>query len=353
MKIVLILGAGVSRSMRPKASISKRPPLDTDFFDIAKKINPTLTGNILNCLKTLVGDYAESLSKSLETTTSYLYIKAIDSKKNSIYHSSFLDLLRLLTEVLAHTTNPLKLGPRSLVYRFIFHELDLVNKPSDLTILTFNYDLLVELALDNIQLNKHSGIFCFPGCYRLDNISSVYNIKGDPKISHINFNHHGVSILKLHGSLNWQSEHNSPNPPPNVLFNPKRNIYILSSTNINESLTWKPYKKTKHLKPVIVPPVSSKREKMHSRLVKLWKKAGKELRDADRVVIAGYSCPPLDLEARILLSENLTLNKSKKVYIINPDANVASRFSELCDIDHMTIYDSIDNWLRDKPNKSP
>jgi hypothetical protein len=101
------------------------------------------------------------------------------------------------------------------------------------------------------------------------------------------------------------------------------------------------------MKPIIVPPVSGKRNMMHGSMAGLWKLASKSLQDADRVVIAGYSCPPLDFEARILLSENLRLNDSKKLYVIDPNPQSAAKFIEICGVDHSTIYVSVKDWVRD------
>ena len=79
MKTVLILGAGLTRAAHPKSGKIKRPPLDADFFDIARLVNQKLTEKVLDCLTSLVGDYAKVLSNSFETASTYLYIKAIDT----------------------------------------------------------------------------------------------------------------------------------------------------------------------------------------------------------------------------------------------------------------------------------
>lgn len=86
------------------------------------------------------------------------------------------------------------------------------------------------------------------------------------------------------------------------------------------------------MKPIIVPPVNGKRGLMHEQIIPLWKAAAESLRDADRIIIVGYSCPPLDMEARILLSENLRKNPHKSVFIIDPSTVTAARFSEICDV---------------------
>jgi len=83
----------------------------------------------------------------------------------------------------------------------------------------------------------------------------------------------------------------------------------------------------------------------HENILPLWDIAASSLQYADRVVITGYSCPPMDLEARILLSENLRLNSEKRVYVIDPSTENAAKFVKLCGVDHTTIFNSIGDWV--------
>ncbi len=347
MKTVMLLGAGVTRANRPRASISRRAPLDRDFFEIAAAIHPQKTAAVVRCLKSLVGDYADSLCSSLETATTYLYMKAIDSPNGSTYHKGFLNLLYLLNSVLAKTTNPVSIGPRSLVYRFILSELRKVENPEDLNIITFNYDLVLERALEQIAEHGREDVFRFPGCYRLKGITRIPPVEGMPQFVSEDYKHEGVGVLKLHGSMNWQSVHTSARPSPSALLNEKRVLHVLDSTLIPDNLSWRRNQKMVHMKPIIVPPVSGKRGMMQRDVLSLWAKAAALLRDADRVVVAGYSCPPLDLEARILISENMRANDSKRVYVIDPNPEASVKFLELCGVDHLTLYTYINEWLRD------
>ena len=347
MKTVLILGAGVTRASGLKRSQKKRPPLDSDFFETARFGENANYKKTVACLQNLVGDYSCSLVQSLETAATYLYIKAIDSKLGSEYHKGFLNLIRLLVAVFAETTNDLKVGPSSLIYRFLLSELNKTSSPSDLSIITFNYDLLIEKTLDQIAKNNRGEYFYFPGCYRLNKISSTTTVSGEPQFESIHNEHKGIAILKLHGSMSWQSRHTSDEPKPSALFSRTKELHILNSTTIAEKLTWKRRQRRVYMKPVIIPPVSGKRGMMHQSMSTLWDNAARCLREANRIVIAGYSCPPLDLEARILLSENLRRNDEKKVYVIDPDSVSAAKFLDLCGVNHTTIYNSISNWIKD------
>lgn len=349
MKTVIIIGAGVSRAAGNSLSIGKRPPLDADFFEISKHVDKQTYYRVEHCIKSFVGGYYKSLMGSLESTASYLYLKAVDSTKGDLFHQGFLDLLLLLNRVLARTTNPLKVGPRSLIYRFLLSELSKVENFDDFSIITFNYDLLVERALNDIDINGHNGVFKFPGCYRLNGLapSSVQKVNNATDFNSYSLHHSGAAIYKLHGSLNWQSRHTSDSPTARALFSPQRELHVINSTQISPQLYWRRRERMVYMKPIIVPPVSGKRGTIHNDMLPIWRQAANALRKADRVIIAGYSCPPLDIEARILISENLRANQTKKVYIINPNTYDASRFSELCGTDHLTIYGNINDWVRD------
>ncbi|WGI25218.1 SIR2 family protein [Halomonas alkaliantarctica] len=346
MKTVILLGAGISRSAGGSKPLAQRPPLDADFFQIARAAERKGHKQVVGALSDLVGDYSHTLTASLEASAAYLYLKAIDSPSGSAYHKGFLNLLKLLTVVLAKTTNNVSTKPRSIYYRFLLSELKKLNKPEDLTIITFNYDLLAERTLDQIASKNGREIFSMPGCYRLNDISQFSHINGFSQFENIDKEHGGVSVLKLHGSMNWQSKHTSPEPNPSALFSPSRAIHVTNSPDIATSLSTK-NKRRVYMKPIIVPPVSGKRNMMHNSMAGLWKVASEALQKADRVVVAGYSCPPLDLEARILLSENLRLNENKKLYLIDPNPESAAKFIEICGVDHATLYTSVKDWVRD------
>ena len=348
MKTVLIIGAGISRAAAPeRAAIRNRPPLDVDFAQIALAAYPEQFKKISDQLKAFVADYSETLLTSLETTTTYLYLKALDSAPKSAEHIAFLQLLELIGLVLAHTTNRIKLAPRSLLYRFLLSELKRVPNPQDLTIITFNYDLLIERALLLLGQNQHCETFVFPHSYRLPKVAATPGISGLEKFPTRAGHGKGIALLKLHGSINWQSVHTSQLPNPSALFNPKRELHVINSPMARATLSWIRRRRRVYLQPIIVPPISGKRGTMHAGIPVLWKLAGQALREADRVVIGGYSCPPLDLEARFLLGENLRANKAKRIYVVDPNPDIVSRYVPLCGVDHITNYRSLRAWVDD------
>lgn len=346
-RTVLILGAGSTRALGNTKPMAKKPPLDADFFEIARLGKVGVLEKVSEVLDELVGDYSSNLKQSLERAATYLYLKAIDSPAGSPYHKGFVSFLNLLQQVLANTTNPLKVGKSSLLYRFLLSELKRLEDPENLTIITFNYDLMVERALDEIATNNEENIFNFPNCYRLDDIAGTTGINGLARFTNSNTENLGTEVLKLHGSMNWLSVHTSEEPKPHTLFAPNRELHIANAPMISWNLNWKRNKRKMYMKPIIVPPVSGKRGMMHKSFEPLWSIAGSRLQEADRIVVTGYSCPPLDIEARMLLSENLRKNESKKLYVIDPSAESAAKFIDICGVDHCTIYSSIKSWIED------
>ena len=59
MRTVLIIGAGMTRAACSSKSLKRRPPLDSDFFDIAMAVERELCESVLYHLEDFVGDYSE------------------------------------------------------------------------------------------------------------------------------------------------------------------------------------------------------------------------------------------------------------------------------------------------------
>lgn len=261
MKTVILLGAGFSRAMKPRASIRKRPPLDKDFFDIARKIRPQLTKEIEQYLYSSLGEMAQSVLSSLEETACYLFIKAKDARDiRSEDHLAYLKLLKLLQSTLRTTTNDSPTSTNSVGYRFLSNELKKVNRPEDLSIITFNYDLCVEKILARINQSKQ-GTLCFPYCYRLnrDEFSDTAHVQKYPPLTETESDDFGVGIYKLHGSMNWASTHQSKKPIPSALYRDARGLTLFNCSAVTEAL-FRRKKRKVYIWPVIVPPVSGKKK---------------------------------------------------------------------------------------------
>lgn len=243
-----------------------------------------------------------------------------NSKKDSSQKNKskmFANLVDFLNQEIASTTNKIIIDSSLILYKLIRYYLRSGIKPQNFTIITFNYDLLVEKILDYINQKKDflgSGtIFSFPSCYSVDLISnSSFNSKDKFSISR---SKEGIKVLKLHGSLNWYSTHKTRNPSPSQMFKRTRAVRIDSEKEIQV------YRlldgKKDYMLPVIIPPINSKSLILPKAIAPIWKNAESALREADIVTIYGYSCPEMDFESSSMIRRCLNECSSKQISIID------------------------------------
>lgn len=160
------------------------------------------------------------------------------------------------------------------------------------TIITFNYDLIVEGALQVLGLGTDYGFG--------NKISVQYDLKsraalvppGLPK----------VSLLKLHGSSNWVAS------PTKGGGNQELQVFR----------TYAEGRKSGNA-PLIVPPTW--RKTFGDVLGSVWDKAVEAISAATRVVIIGFSAPRTDAHFKYLLAAGLQSNISlRQVDVVSPDA---------------------------------
>jgi len=156
-----------------------------------------------------------------------------------------------------------------------------------LTVITFNYDLLLEHLLDDLKIRfeygKRTGV-------EFDDAARRGGLRRSIPSRH-------VHILKLHGSSNWgvcRGCRKSKVQEDMVVafeksFVPKRNRTC-------------PRCEDKWLESGIVPPIIEKSgESRHTGLA--WGEARQALRRAREIIVIGYSLPESDKEAVDLLQE--------------------------------------------------
>ncbi len=162
------------------------------------------------------------------------------------------------------------------------------------TIITFNYDLLVERALDDL------GVGCSYGFH--DRVR-------DERPRCTSDTH--VPLYKLHGSLNWadtqeQSERETDDDAPDEI------------ADITIHGSYEDVRTAKNVS-LLVPPTWNKR--FTGQLARTWGNAVDALRTATRVVIVGFSMPATDVHFRYLLGAGLQHNISlRDIMFVNPEA---------------------------------
>jgi hypothetical protein len=322
MNIVYVLGSGATKGSGWVNDLGQLPPTDQGFFnnisfhDLVDKY-PSLI-DAMRCLR-LCGDNQIVKNLSLESTWNYIDIvfKYFIRKEKNLRIDSLNEINDDLLQVSLGKTNGELLflaADRDLKrlildylslnqYKFlgenhlenIFKWVEKKYPPHEVSVLTYNYDLLVEQTLGN-------GEWQYPAEHNLDSkYDSVQFDSGTTPFTH----DEKYTLIKLHGSFNWDH---------------RRDGYIHWPEKDN---LLKEFQQS-----AIMAPVLFKEEfhfpDGHEKLVRyysfLFSEAQKRLKAADLIVFIGYSFPATDPHAELMFSM-VDYKKSLKVFVIDPNAN--------------------------------
>jgi len=164
-------------------------------------------------------------------------------------------------------------------------------------VITFNYDLLVEMEATSIitideripkQTIDEQDLYPYP-------IASVYSRLGGVIIGggHETFRYH-----KLHGSLNWYYSGSQEYYGESIYTIPVRKGKWEKDDKAMLTLT-------RDLTTLVIPPTVHKSLFFSNELVRgIWRAAGESLRKAERVFCLGYSFPLTDMMVRYFFLTN-------------------------------------------------
>lgn len=352
MNLVLVLGAGATVSDVDTRPLKVRPPLDKEFFSIASTANPNLSKDVAEYMREVYAtDITRGEEDSLEKVMGRVYTDMFNPALEDSATDAFRSLLKLFTRRLAFTTNNIKPTNKRWVYRIIARYLSNGLDPANITIITFNQDLQVEKSLclmsETARWQKFADrIFNFPGCYCLGKRETTWPHGAAKRAL---FQVHkpipgSIRVLKLHGSLNWYSAHNSKNPPPSAMFKASRKLRITRRRIINHDMTFSRQRRNYAL-PVVVPPVTHKSAVLHNDVREVWRLAEDALNQADELVIFGYSCPPLDFESANQLQRSQRNGATPNISVIDPNGAIAARYIELLRPSSLSYFNSAKAFL--------
>lgn len=174
------------------------------------------------------------------------------------------------------------------------------------TVVTFNYDTLVEVAVDTLN---------FRGRRTDSRMSSrdVLNNQPAPPQPDDWYRNPSFRLLKLHGSLDWWAV---PDDSSGMSLSrePVRSIYTMPQSFTAEerglSLPGR--------EPFIVPPSTAKASYYRYPMTReLWRNAYQALRAAERVSLIGYSLPLAD-SGMVGLVESALRGRRVQIDIVNP-----------------------------------
>lgn len=290
VKTVFILGAG--------ASVEDGAPVMSNFLDRARDL--LLSGSIDENDKyhfekvfegrsklTRVHSKADINLENLEALFSAFEMAKLLNKMPDVAQGEIdmyiKSLKRLIVVTLEQSIKfPLEhsqLRPTSTYGSFVelLREMRDYEKLShDISIITFNYDLAIDMAL-----NYYS--FAIDYCLS-DSVPSDQT----------------TALLKLHGSLNWGVNYNTEEKRKEIIPVDIVSFYIhikeLTDSTLRIGSRIRSYTENGVYldeEPVIVPPSWNKSEN-HNGIAHVWQTAAKELGEAENIIVIGFSMPETD-----------------------------------------------------------
>lgn len=327
MPNLYIIGAGCSRNYSQSKHRIKglRSPLNTDFFKMAHRVientgmknDSFFTEEIRNLIATIAPlygynrqdrDFLENRELTLEDVMTLIDINdrlfaPFASPQNRLTESRELHAVK---ELLVRTIDYALLGPPCGKHNNLakkMHSGDIV--------LSFNYDILLDIALFNLGKMTDYG-------YRM-NFSKV-NLDGNwliPKETQSE-----ITLLKLHGSLSWVR---CGFCGALLLYQYKKHTMI----GTEEFRCPRCSAGEDYARRVLVPPVQSK-DYGDRDIAFLWILADKLLRDMSQIICIGYSFPNSDFDM-ISLMRRLRGRQSEmpEVDFVSPDHKAKKRAENL------------------------
>jgi hypothetical protein len=315
---VFIFGAGATAGAFEDDPI-KQPPLDNNFFEVANRIIGHGTNELAQKVLRAVWElYKKTDGIGLERYYRDIETRAIISKfaksanrpkEWKMDQKELVELIRrvyvhLLCDTTSGTNQPVKSGLHSQILNGM--------KAGD-TIITFNYDLLIEESFNDAKLwNPIDGYgvevtgitFDWARRWMRDRDYSI-NQRKESKIE----------LLKLHGSINWQLYENKS-------IKLKQRPYYVGIRRHKPA-----YENISILAPGWNKPIDKNPYK------KLWEKARHELEKCKSLFIYGYSLPDTDLLAQALFYEAIrqrTIQGKhlKELHIADPSVQTQHKFIE-------------------------
>jgi hypothetical protein len=359
MVVCLVLGAGSSlasaQKFHPERMRETWPPLDTTFFDTAARRSVATSSALREYFQSVVGidPTPETLREMrMEEVFKGAFYDLDENPTDKVVLSGYIDLIDLYLRLLRDTTNWICDDKRkgAPTGRLI---AEAARKADELTIITFNHDLVIENEI--FKRAQLRGRWCLdqgygslsPSLIPIDPVATVpvFPVHADGWCDHSK----PITILKLHGSLNWIVRLTSSRPTANFLRGKSGNkpISLLKRRQITSRgamvrtgsgrTRWETW-------PVVVPPVYAK-QALRSAVQATWSDARAALVRAERVVFFGYSLPDVDIEAEMLIERALAKSPKEWIDVVNPASASAARFASVSKTVPVRWYPGLDEFF--------
>jgi SIR2-like domain len=348
---VIVIGAGASVSEalhhRPKQR-KEHPPLDATLFRRVKKYNrhSTLFRRVQSQASNLnVRDLArDDPPIGLENYLGRLYFN-VQHNPGLVPTSAYFDMIDLYAWEVIQTTDWM-MGRSGPIMSVLQKELSAGRSAA---VVTFNIDLLIENALDELRSARPGASWSLRNAYGFGTPLSIAQRTDDP--TYFNFDNSPVDIplYKLHGSVNWLFRHRDYYPPSDLVSQPRK---IWQSLNKSQTIgrqrvrTGTAGRGTWYAFPLIVPPIYEKHAFIRMHLQAIWDHAQAALEEAERVIFWGYSFPAADTHARHFFEGLADANPAlRNPIIVNPDPNAGAAMWSLLRAESVTQYGDVTSYL--------
>lgn len=284
MKVVL-LGAGFSRAISPE-------------MPLMKELGPLVLERLH-----LPGDTLSPFGGDVEAWLGHLGSDEpwLEDSDNLRSRALFVDGVQAIHDIIVEAQSRTEEEPPPWLQRLVAqwsHE--------QATILTFNYDILLERALAEVVGARGFGDLYPIALEQRQPVDAALNPSGGPSLRE------SPTLYKLHGSVNWL--HGGERAPSTERF-------VLREDHIPPYLY-------ADLAPFVVPPASSKSHYYDRAPLRVqWKRAADALREATALDVIGYSFPPSDSGTRTFLGTNTC--DSVPVTLVDPSPEAPGRLNSM------------------------
>jgi len=245
-------------------------------------------------------------------------------------------LIRLIHYEISNSKN------RKGVYRKFWEIIANVNR--NVSIITMNYDTLLDESFDFLYSNKAVIDYCI-NLMNYDQLNEItglnwWNDPRKPLIVWEGGDPRPIKIIKIHGSVNWKycnccnqvllTPWNSNIDLKSNTFKGKRYKLVLGvePERKNDDPEYESYEKIEYdlrcpnddtlFDTFIVPP-SHIKDLKHPAINRLLDEAAIELRKAKKIIFVGYSFPEADVHIKALFKKNIS--KNADIEVVDPFLN--------------------------------
>lgn len=318
--IVFVLGAGASHS---DGVPLQREMLPTILSGGVKEIENSKIGNI-------VTEFIKDNFEFNQDTNQYPQLEAVfgfidyflqqNESLNSKYSNERIRDIKEYLIKLIHFVVNIQTNKRSHYYQSFWEAIKKYN--SNISIITLNYDTLLEQAFD--FLFKNHGYIDY--CIQLMNYESLPELQKfnfwinprEPIAVNLNENPTPYKILKLHGSLNWKyckCCNQTLLTPWDRTIDLNRGKFLGYTYPDKEEYEFLCPIDGTEFQTLIMPPTYLKTIH-HPIISQLFTEASREIRATKKIIFIGYSLSSSDVHIKALFKKQM--NSELELIVVNP-----------------------------------